>query len=144
MRKQVLFLLVVLVSFSSCDNSKIDDNKKRGPIKALRGALTGKWKVISARAGDEDITGLYQGYTIEFLQDGNYVITNPNGAPNPNLNNATNLGFWEVNQKNSLTLDAAVLMKIIEKFGRDRIKLSWDATIIGKGTNTYYWEIVPV
>ncbi len=144
MRKQVLLLLVVLLSLTSCSDSFFaDKNKRPGQEETLTGALTGKWKIVVARAGDEDITGMYQGYTIEFLGDGQYIITNPEGAPNPNRNNASNTGFWQANADNSITIDSAILMRIVDEFLQGRFKFSWDVTIIGKGTNTYYWEIVP-
>lgn len=145
MRKQVLLLLVVLLSLTGCSDSFFaDSNSRPDQVETLTNTLTGQWRVVVARAGDEDITGLYQGYIIEFLGDGQYIITNPTGAPNPNRNNSNNTGFWAANADNSITIDSTVLMRIVGEFLQGRFRLSWDVTIIGKGTNTYYWEIVPV
>jgi len=143
MRKQAVLLVVVLLSLTSCGD--LDKNSRPGQAETLTGILTGKWQIAVARAGEEDITNLYQGYVIEFTKDGGYTIVNPLGAaPNPNRNNESGFGFWTGNSNNSVTLDQTVLMQILGAPLQERIKFQWDVTVLGKGTVTYYWEVVPV
>jgi len=145
MRKQAVLLVVVLLSLTSCDSWFGDTNSRPGQTETLTGTLTGKWQVVAARAGDEDITDLYQGYVIEFTRDGGYTIVNPTGsAPNPNRNNESDFGFWTANTDNSITLDQAILMQILGGLSQERIQFQWDVTVLGKGTVTYHWDIVPL
>jgi hypothetical protein len=131
-----LILSFILLSYQACT--------QKSDVVTIASILTqgtGTWKVSFAKFGDENApTGMYDGFTLRFTNDGNYLRVNPNGAISPAL--LAN-GKWVQGTGNSIVFDGNITVREVSvALSNSKLVFEWEVSIPGKVTTTYRIELV--
>lgn len=138
MIKKVLLILL----FSSLAISACTPDKAVITLTSILTGGSGMWKIAYAKFGDEEAPrGMYDRFTIQFKNDGSYIVVNPDGSV---AFTSALVGKWkEGTLANTIVFDGTVTIREIANVRTaNKLTFEWEVSIPGKVTTTYRIELV--
>ncbi|WP_091538373.1 hypothetical protein [Thermoflexibacter ruber] len=137
MIKSILSLLLFgIIATTACTSEKVN-----ATLAAILYEGGGTWKVTYAKFGDEEAPrGMYDRFTIQFRNNGTYVVVNPDGSVifTPSL-----LGNWKEGSNNTIIFDGTVIVRELKNLRTaNKLVFEWEVNIPGKVTTTYRIELI--